>query len=145
MRILLDTNIVLDFLLRRPEGFVNADQIFVHLQNREFDEYVNPITPLNAFYTCRKEIGKPAATRSVQDILRLVYIAPTDKMVLNDAFGMGFSDYEDAVQCASAVAAGLDAIVTRNTKDFKNSPIPVYSPAEFLNTLNTEAKENTEE
>jgi len=135
MRILLDTNVVLDFLLRRPNGFAEADRIFFHLQNRIFDGYINPITPLNAFYTCRKEIGKPAAARSIKDILRLVYIAPTDKTVLTDAFGMGFSDYEDAVQCASAMAAGLDAIVTRNTKDFKNSPITVHSPAEFLAVL----------
>lgn len=55
-----------------------------------------------------------------------------------DAFSLGFSDYEDAVQCASAVAAGLDAIVTRNTEDFAGSPIPVYSPAEFLEFLDTE-------
>ena len=144
MRILLDTNAVLDFLLRRPEGFAKADQIFVHLQNREFDAYVDPITPLNAFYTCRKEIGKPAATRSVQDILRLVYITPTDKKVLTDAFGMGFSDYEDAVQCASAIAAGLDAIVTRTPMILRTHRYPFIHLRNF-STYQTQKQESTEE
>lgn len=56
-------------------------------------------------------------------------------------FSLAFSDYEDAVQCASAISAGLDAIVTRNTKDYAGSPIPVYSPSEFLAILETEDEE----
>lgn len=42
------------------------------------------------------------------------------------------------MQCAAAVAEGLDAIVTRNVKDFANSPLPVYSPAEFVELIQTE-------
>ena len=56
---------------------------------------------------------------------------------------LGFKDYEDAVQCASAIAEGLDAIVTRNAKDFTNSPIAVYSPSEFLEVI--KAADNDEE
>jgi hypothetical protein len=68
----------------------------------------------------------------------VVQVCTTDKTTMIDAFSLAFSDYEDAVQCASSIAAGLDAIVTRNTKDYLKSPIQVYSPAEFLEVLNQE-------
>lgn len=138
MRVLLDSDVVLDFLLKRDKFFAEADAIIIHLQNRRFSGFISSITPVNAFYTCRKEVGKTDAFKAVKGLLRLVHIATADKTVLNDAFDLGFDDYEDAVQCASAVAAGLDAIVTRNIKDFDGSPIPVYPPAEFLSILETE-------
>lgn len=117
----------------------------MHVADEDIVGYLSSITPVNAYYVGRKLKNREHAAKEIRRLVRLFEIAASDKDILQDAFDLGFKDYEDAVQCASAVAAGLDAIVTRNTKDFKNSPIPVYSPAEFLNTLNTEAKENTEE
>ena len=135
MRILLDTNVVLDFILKRPDFYLEANELFVRLQNLEYEGYVSPITPINCFYTGRKEIGKDAALASVEALLTVVKICPTDKTVMQNALSLGFSDYEDAVQCASAMAENLDAIVTRNSKDYKKSPIPVYSPVEFLDIV----------
>lgn len=139
MRVLLDSNVVLDFILKRSEFFAEADEIFVRLQNLEFECYICAITPINAFYTARKEIGKDAAFASVKALLNLIEICPSDKTVMQTAFELGFSDYEDAVQCASAMAENLDAIVTRNTKDYKTSSIPVYSPRDFIQVLQNES------
>lgn len=135
MLVLLDSDVVLDFLLKRPRFFADADAIIVHLQNSSYSGFVSSITPVNAFYTCRKELGAETAFRVVRGLLRLVHIAAADKAVLTGAFDLGFSDYEDAVQCASAMSAGLDSIVTRNLKHYKASPITVYSPTEFLEVL----------
>jgi len=139
MRVLLDSNVILDFILNRIEFFEEADEIFVRLQNMEFAAYVSAITPVNTFYTSRKELGKDAAFIAVQELLNLVEICQADKAVLQTAFLLGFSDYEDAVQCASAMAENLDGIVTRNSKDYKTSPISVYSPTEFLEILQAES------
>ena len=79
------------------------------------------------------------ARKEVRRLVRLVEIARTDKDVLQSAFDLPFKDYEDAVQCASAIAESLDAIVTRNAKDYANSPIQIYSPAEFLEVLLNES------
>ncbi len=135
MRALLDTNVVLDFLLARGSFFAEADAIFVFMQDDRFDAFVSAITPINAFYTLRKAVNGERATELVKNFVRLVSIAQTDESVISKAFELDFSDYEDAVQCASAIAEGLDAIVTRNTKDFENSPITVYSPGEFLKVI----------
>lgn len=97
--------------------------------------FVSSITPINVFYITRKEKGREAAEKAVEFLLDTVQFCTTDFAVLENAHQLGFKDYEDAVQCASAMAEGLDGIVTRNTKDFEKSPIPVYSPLEFLGTL----------
>lgn len=135
MRILLDYDVVLDFLLTRQPFFIEADEIFVRLQNKEFRAYISAITPINAFYATHKEKGKDVAFSAVEDFLKLVEVAKMDKQILQNAFNLNFTDYEDAVQCASAMAENLDAIVTRNSKDYKNSSVKVYSPSEFLQVL----------
>ena len=137
MRVLLDNDVILDFLLVRQPFFLQTDEIFVRLQNKEFRAYISTITPINAFYTTRKEKGKETALKAVEGLLKLVEVCRTNKSVLQNAFTLNFNDYEDAVQCASAIAENLDAIVTRNTKDYINSSVKVYSPIEFLQFLQT--------
>ena len=135
MRVLLDTNVVLDFVLARQPFFAEADEIFVCLQNNEFEAFVSPITPINVFYTTRKERDKPTAFSAIEELLKVVEIARSDKRIFQNALLLDFSDYEDAVQAAGAAAENLDAIVTRNTKDYKNASIKIYSPTDFLQVL----------
>ncbi len=75
--------------------------------------------------------------KAVRCLLLLVEVCRMDKQILQNAFSLNFTDYEDAVQCASALAENLDAIVTRNTKDYKNSLVKIYSPSKFLQFLQT--------
>ncbi len=130
MRILLDTNVVLDFILKRTPFDIEAKEIIACAARRQITVFVSPITPINAFYTTKKEKGKDVAFRAVE-------IAETGKQVLQNAFALNFDDYEDAVQHECAVAENLDAIVTRNVKDYKNATVKIYSPTEFLQFLQT--------
>ena len=135
MRVLLDINVCLDYLLKRPDHFPDAESIFANLEVANFDGLVCAVTMTTIHYIVRKEKNKDTALLAVDELMNLVEVCLVDRLVLDNARRLGFKDYEDDVQCASAVADGLDAIVTRNTKDFVNSPIPVYSPAEFLAVL----------
>ncbi|HXG83306.1 MAG TPA: PIN domain-containing protein [Pyrinomonadaceae bacterium] len=137
MRVLLDTNVVIDFVLARQPFFAEADEIFVSLQNNEFEAFVSSITPINVFYTTRKEKDKPTAFAAIEELLKVVEITGSDKHIFQNALALNFNDYEDAVQSACAAAENLDAIVTRNIKDYKNAALPVYSPADFLKFLQT--------
>lgn len=135
MRVLLDTNIVLDFVLARQPFFAEADEIFVKLQNGEFEAFVSAITPINIFYTTRKEKDKSIAFAAVNELLNLVRITRSDNYIFQNALSLGFDDYEDAVQHECATTENLDAIVTRNVKDYVNASIKIYSPNEFLHVL----------
>lgn len=135
MRVLLDTNVVLDFVLARQPFFIEADEIFSRLRNRDFEVFVSAITPINVFYTTRKETDKATAFSAVEELLKLVQIAESNNRIYQNALALSFNDYEDAVQHECAASENLDAIVTRNTKDYKKASVKIYSPTEFLQVI----------
>jgi predicted nucleic acid-binding protein len=136
MKVLLDNDVVLDFLTARQPFFVEAEESFQPLDNGKIDCYVSAITPVNVFYIVRKISGKVIALQSVKDLLNAVEVCQTDFQTLQNATNSLITDYEDAVQHECAMIENLDAIITRNAKDFANAIIKVYSPTEFLQLLN---------
>jgi predicted nucleic acid-binding protein len=137
MRALIDTDISLDFVLQRQPFFAEASEIFTRLADGVFDAYVSAVTPINVYYFTRKAKGISGAKQAVQDLLIAVRICAIDDKILQDAHSSSINDYEDAVQHECAVAENLDSIVTRNTKDFKNASVRIYSPVDFLQFLQT--------
>jgi predicted nucleic acid-binding protein len=135
MRVLIDTNVILDYVLERHPFHAEAEEIVLGVARRDFVGYVSSITPINVYYTGRKLKGKDHTIKAVRRLLRLFEVCTADKKVLQKAFSSNISDYEDAVQHESAVAENLDAIVTRNAKDFANAMVKIYSPTEFLAVL----------
>jgi predicted nucleic acid-binding protein len=135
MRALLDTDVILDFLLERKPFSEAASDLLEHNANGIFDAYISGITPINVFYLGRKVVGAPKIRQGIADLLRLVRISSVTLESLEKALDLPFADYEDAVQHCCATAEGLEAIVTRNVTDYKNSTLPVFTPAEFLSHI----------
>lgn len=132
MRVLLDTNIVLDLILER-EGFVeDAEAIFLAQAQGRLSAYISAITPGTAYYVARRTKGSADARNAVAGVLKITRVCAVNHSVLQTAVGLPLADYEDAIQLVSALAEQLDAIVTRDPNDFKGSPIPVFSPTELL-------------
>lgn len=137
MRVLLDNDVVLDYILKRPPSAAEAKGIFDCLAKTEFEAYVAPITFNNVFYVIRKAQSKTAAFQAVEKLIKILEVCVANKNVMQNALFSNFIDYEDAAQHACAEAENLDAIVTRNLSDYKNATIPVYSPPDFLDLLKT--------
>jgi predicted nucleic acid-binding protein len=137
MRVLFDTDVVLDVIAERVPFAAVASELLDSSEQGLFEAYISGITPINIFYIARKAKGSTDLRQAIGRLLRAVRVCPVDHAVLVSALTSSISDYEDAVQHASA-AAGLDAIVTRNLDDYKNAVLPVYSPADFLNQLKTQ-------
>ncbi|HZS45247.1 MAG TPA: PIN domain-containing protein [Blastocatellia bacterium] len=135
MRVLLDTDVVLDLVLDRQPFVTEATSIWELNYQGEIEAYVSAITPINVFYVTRKNKGLQAAHSAVEKLLVGLGACTIDAAVLHNARALPFADYEDAVQCAAAIAAGLDAIVTRNVADYKAATIPVYLPVDFLSKV----------
>lgn len=135
MRVLLDSDVVLDFVLARKPFVEAAGELFELIAQGACDGYVSGIIPINVFYVMRKAQGVAQARQAIDDLLIAFQVCPITQRVLRDAFTLPFTDYEDAVQHASAEAIKLDAIVTRNLDDYKNATLPVYSPVDFLSHL----------
>jgi predicted nucleic acid-binding protein len=138
MRVLFDNDVVLDLVLDR-EPFVEAAVALFELHEQgRIDGYISGITLINIFYVTRKNKGSARARQAVGELLVMLNVCPLDQSVLEDAHKLAFTDYEDATQHACAVASGLDAIVTRNLDDYKNATLPVFSPTDFLNHLQSQ-------
>lgn len=134
MQILLDTDVILDLFLAR-ETFVDDAALLwqAHEQGR-LTAYVSAITPVNLFYIGRKLKGREAAEQAVEHLLNTLLIAPINQTILISSLSLGFKDFEDAVQHASATASGLEVIVTRNTDDYAKATLSIFAPDVFIKT-----------
>ena len=138
MKVLIDTNIVLDFMLQRSPFFQDAELLFQAIDAGQLIGYVTATTLTDIFYISRKHTRSvEQARQAVSETLIAMVICPIDRAVLESAFNSGLVDFEDAVQIFGAVAQGLDAILTRDNKGFLSSPIPVLSIQELLQQLGT--------
>lgn len=136
-RVLIDSDVVIDFVLERQPFEIEAKEIFRHIARQKFDAYITSITPINVFYIGRKIKGQQDTLKAIKRLFDILEVITADKNLLQKSLSSKITDYEDAVQHACAEAESLDAIVTRNLSDYKNATLPVYSPTEFLNLLNT--------
>lgn len=87
------------------------------------------------YYVLKKQYGHGRLLELLRDLHSLLTVGEVDARVLQQALSSGFADFEDAVQCYTAMACGADLIVTRNVKDFGHSPLLVRTPAEVCDLL----------
>lgn len=125
MRALIDTNVLLDLFLERPVFVEAADAIWQANIDGRFEGYISAITPVNLFYIARRLRDLTTANYTVSEVLKVFSVCPLDGTLLRQAQSLSFRDYEDAVQCVSAIGAGLDCIITRNVSDNVTAPLPV--------------------
>ena len=135
MKILFDTNVVLDLLLNRTPFVDHAQILFEKVESGKIEGYIGATTVTTLDYLLTKALPKKEAIRVIKKLLKLFEIAPVNRLILEDALEISFSDFEDAVLHASAIHCGLQAIVTRDHKGFSKATLAIYSPAELLNVL----------
>lgn len=135
MKLLLDTNVILDVLLDREPHATASSGLWALIEERKASGFVAAHAPTTIHDLVRKDRDARVARRVIGTILKAFRVARVDEAVLSRALDLGWSDYEDAVTAAAAIAAGCDLLVTRNPRDFKDSPIPVLEPASALAVL----------
>jgi predicted nucleic acid-binding protein len=131
VKVLFDTNVILDVLQNRQPHAQAATQLVARIERKEITGYVCATTITTIFYLASKAIGAETAKAQIKLMLELFEVTQVDKTVLSSAMQTGFSDFEDAVLYKAAQHSSVDCIVTRNIKDFKQSKLPVYLPAEL--------------
>lgn len=135
MRILLDTNIILDSLLARMPFFEDADRLFQGIRSGQIIGYVTATTLTDIFYIVKKQRNSQIGKQYVSDLLLTLEICAVNQDILKAALALNLDDFEDAVQLACAMNENLDAIITRDLQGFINSPIAILSPGEVLASL----------
>lgn len=135
MKVLVDTNIILDVLAAREPFLPAAQQIFDLSAEGEIEGLLCATTFTSIQYLLRRRVGAIEALQHIRTLLSAFEVAPVDRAVLAAAANNGMKDFEDAVALEAARRVKAKMIVTRNVKDFVSAQIPVMGPTEFLATL----------
>ncbi len=135
MRILVDTNVILDVLCKRTNFVETSSRIWKLCETEQIDGCISAVSIPNIVYILRKELTPEKTCQMIHQIMMIFDVIELKASDLKKAAEMLASDFEDALQmcCASRVKA--DYIVTRNIRDFKGSPIPALKPSELLERI----------
>lgn len=132
MKILFDTNIVLDLLLARAPFAIPAARLFTLVDEGLMEGCVCATTVTTVDYVASKTVGRQAAQSLTRSMLEFVSIAPVDEDVIRRALDARSSDFEDAVVLEAARVVSADGVVTRDRRGFSDSQIPAWLPDELL-------------
>jgi predicted nucleic acid-binding protein len=132
VRVLFDTNVILDVLLARAPHVGSATALLDRVAAKTLDGLLGATTLTTIHYLATKAVGVGPAERHLRTLLGLFDVAPVTRAVLTDALDAGLPDYEDAVLHEAARHAGAEAIVTRDAQGFARARLKVYAPEELL-------------
>ena len=137
MRVLVDTNICLDILQKRPEFYDLSKNALFLASAKKFNLFITTATVMDIMYITRKHFQDNSFQKSVvQEFVSAFNLLKVSKGNIKYAFSGGMKDFEDAVQADCAKRHFINVILTRNVKDFVNSPVKALSPKDFITQFN---------
>jgi predicted nucleic acid-binding protein len=132
MKVLIDTNVLLDVLTKREPFYKDSAVIWTMVDKNLVKGYISAISVNNIYYITRKLKGISEAERIVDKVIKDFRIISLTYEILKLSRTISKKDFEDVIQYFSAIQQGCDFIVTRDTKDFPQKNIKVIEPAEFI-------------
>jgi predicted nucleic acid-binding protein len=132
VKVLVDTNVVLDVLLDRQPFAKSAARIFAFVEESKIEGFLCATTVTTVDYLLGQALAPAKARQALRQLLHLFEIAPVNRPVLEQALQSRISDFEDAVLEQSARLVGADAIATRNVRDFEKSSVTVFDPVDLI-------------
>ena len=128
----IDTNVILDVLINRPEFVKDSSMIWKLCETEQARGYISTLTYANMMYVMRKQMTQDQIAEIFRKLSLIFEFADFSPAVLERAVTMKWKDFEDAVQSATAEAIHADYIITRNLKDFTQSRVMAFTPSELL-------------
>ena len=133
MTLLIDTNILLDYLDKRATYTPAIDEIYTKILSKQIHGVLAAHSITNLWYILRKDYSVAERRELLSSILEVFEISSLTKDKFVSAINRSdFKDFEDCLQDECAIHAKVDCIVTRNVKDFVNAKTPVLTPEEFV-------------
>ena len=136
MRLMIDTNIVLDVLLEREPFYSNSKAVLELCEGGKINGFISASTATDIFYLVRKSLqSTDEAYKALGNILSIVKILTVTNDDVNSAFVQRAHDFEDCLLATCAKSNKCDGIVTRNKKDFLSFGVALYSPEEITGLI----------
>lgn len=135
-KLFVDSDVVIDFLTDREPHANPASELFELNEQGNLKLYLSAVSINNIYYIVRRFLGHKKTLEVIEKLTEMTEIVGTTKKEIIQALKNNFTDYEDSVQYSSALTIkGLDVILTRNIKDYRNSSIAVMTPSNFLKMI----------
>ena len=135
MKVLVDTNVILDVLCNRANFVYDSSKIFKLCEIKKIDGYISALSIPNIVYIMRKELDQ-IKTKKILEKLSLIFtIVDLKAEDIKKASCLDFTDHEDALQSVCAQRIKANYIVTRNIRDYSNSAVAAIKPSELLDRL----------
>ena len=132
MKVLLDTNIILDILLKRPLFFEDSIQILKLSEDKKILAFLSSNTITDIYYVIKKQYGHHESIILLKNIINYLDVLPVNYKTIKNSLNSHILDFEDAIQIEVSIENNLDIIITRNKNDFLNNKIVILTPNEFL-------------
>ena len=133
MKLLIDTNVVLDVLLRREPFSKTAAEVLNLTQRDEVREYVSASAITDIYYIANKQMKDRDAVRDLlKRLLMIVSVAAVSEREIQNALNLAWGDFEDSVQYSVALLNEMDGIVTRNPSDYQEANMRIWLPEQAL-------------
>jgi len=132
-KILVDTNIILDFALQRQDFGEDAKNLLLFLVKNQIKGFISASSITDIYYVLRKAKGHEDSIIFLKNSLNIIKVIGVDEEVIINALNSEIKDFEDAVQCETAKQNDIKIIITRNKTDYKYSGLKIYNPSEYMN------------
>lgn len=131
--IFLDTNVLIDFFADRKPFSIEAARLFNYSIKKKINLYISAVSYNNIYYILRQSCSHIETIKMLTELNEWTVIIDVSKEIINKSLKSDFRDFEDAIQynCAKSLNK-IDFIVTRDTKDFKTSSLPILTPKEAV-------------
>lgn len=135
-KIFIDTDVIIDLLIDRLPFARDASIIFDLADKKKIKLFTSALCINNIYFIVRKIHGDKKTRKVIGELLEIVDILSVAKSDILNALDSDFKDFEDAIQYSVALSVkDVNAILTRNTKDFKKSKVAVFTPETLMKML----------
>ena len=127
VKILIDTNVIMDVALERHPFFDDSNQVFTLVQQQKSGSTFGDL-----YYLIRKNQGREGSLDFLRRLVTICRVATVNQDVINRSLSSNFRDFEDAIQYHTAIINNLEVIVTRNTQDYREASLQILTPIQLL-------------
>lgn len=132
MKVLIDTNVILDVLCAREKFLEASSTVWKYCEVNKLEGYISALSVPNIVYILRKELTPEKTQQIIEQLFLIFNVADLKSDDLKKAAAMKASDYEDFLQMICAARIKADFIITRNIRDFIDSKVTAITPSELL-------------
>ncbi|HZJ20134.1 MAG TPA: PIN domain-containing protein [Pricia sp.] len=134
-KVFVDTNVVIDHLTDQHPFANHSSLIFELHEQKQIKIHISALSINTVYYVSHKLLGEQRTLNLIEELIETLEVIGTSKAEIKKALSVGFKDFEDAIQYSTALTIKkVEAIITRNVKDYRKSKIAVFTPEIYIHT-----------